>query len=33
LYYPDDDARLDDIFDDDYIEKHFLLIPDELACD
>jgi len=33
LYYPDDDAFLDDIFDDDYVEKHFLSIPDEKACD
>jgi len=33
LYYPDDDAILDDIFDDDYVEKHFLSIPDEKACD
>ncbi len=33
LYYPDDDAFLDDIFDDDYVEKHFLTIPDEPACD
>jgi hypothetical protein len=33
LYYPDDDTLLDDIFDDDYMEKHFLLIPDEPACD
>jgi hypothetical protein len=29
LYYPDDDAFLDDIFDDDYVEKHFSSIPDE----
>jgi len=28
LYYPDDDAFLDDIFDDDYVEKHFSAIPD-----
>jgi len=33
LYYPDDDAFLDDIFDDDYVEKHFSSIPDEKACD
>jgi hypothetical protein len=33
LYYPDDDAFLDDIFDDDYVEKHFSSIPDEPACD
>jgi hypothetical protein len=33
LYYPDDDALFDDIFDDDYIEKHFSSIPDEPACD
>ncbi len=33
LYYPDDDVFLDDIFDDDYVEKHFLTIPDEAACD
>ena len=33
LYYPDDDAFLDDIFDDDYVEKHFSTIPDEPACD
>jgi len=33
LYYPDDDAFLGDIFDDDYVEKHFLSIPDEKACD
>ena len=33
LYYLDDDALLDDIFDDDYVEKHLLTIPDELACD
>jgi hypothetical protein len=32
LYYSDDDAFLDDIFDDDYVEKHFSTIPDELAC-
>jgi hypothetical protein len=28
LYYPDDDAFLDDIFDDDYVKKHFSAIPD-----
>ncbi len=28
LYYPDEDALLDDIFDDDYTKKHFLSIPD-----
>jgi len=33
LYYPDDDAFLDDIFDDDYVEKHFSSIPDEKAFD
>ena len=33
LYYSDDDDFLDDIFDDDYIEKHFSSIPDEPACD
>jgi len=33
LYYPDDNALLDDIFDDDYVEKHFSFIPDEPACD
>ncbi len=33
LYYPDDDDFLDDIFDDDYVEKHFLTIPDEATCD
>jgi len=33
LYYPDDDAFLGDIFDDDYVEKHFSSIPDEPACD
>ena len=33
MYYPDDDALLDDIFDDDYVEKHFWTIPDEPACD
>jgi len=32
LYYPDDDAFLDEIFDDDYAEKHFSSIPDEPAC-
>ena len=32
MYYPDDNAFLDDIFDDDYIEKHFSTIPDEAAC-
>ena len=33
LYYPDDDAFLDDIFDDDFVEKHFSSIPDEPTCD
>jgi len=33
FYYSDDDAFLDDIFDDDYVEKHFSTIPDEPACD
>ncbi len=33
LYYPDDDVLLDDIFDEDYMEKHYFLIPDEPACD
>jgi len=33
LYYSDDDAFLDDIFDDDYVEKNFSSIPDEPACD
>lgn len=33
LYYSDDDDFLDDIFDDDYIEKHFSSISDEPACD
>jgi len=32
LYYFDDYAFLDDIFDDDYIEKNFSTIPDEPAC-
>jgi hypothetical protein len=32
LYYPDDNALLDDIFDDDYMEKHFSSIPNEPAC-
>jgi hypothetical protein len=31
LYYPDDDVLLDDIFDEDYMDKHFTLIPDEPA--
>jgi hypothetical protein len=33
LYYPDDNVLLDDIFDEDFMEKHFLSIPDEPACD
>jgi hypothetical protein len=33
LYYPDDEALLDDIFDDDYMEKHFSSIQDEPTCD
>jgi hypothetical protein len=33
LYYSDDDAFLDEIFDDDYVEKHFLTILDEAACE
>jgi hypothetical protein len=33
LYYSDDNAFLDDIFDEDYTKKHFLSIPDEPACD
>ncbi len=32
LYYPDDDAFLDDIFDDDYVKKHFSTITDKPAC-
>jgi hypothetical protein len=32
LYYSDDDAFLDDIFDNVYVEKHFSTIPDEAAC-
>ena len=31
LYYPDDDVLLDDVFDDDYMDKHFSSIPDEPA--
>ena len=31
MYYSDDDAFLDDSFDDDYAEKHLSTIPD--ACD
>ena len=33
LYYSDDNAFLDDVFDNDYIKRHFLTIPDEAACD
>ena len=33
LYYRDDDALLDEIFDDEYNEKHFTSIPSEAACD
>ena len=33
LYYPDEDAFLDDIFDDDYVKMHFSTILDEPACD
>ncbi len=33
LYYPDDDVLLDDICDDDYMEKHFSSIPDKPVCD
>ena len=33
LYYREDDALLDEVFDDDYNEKHFTLIPSEAACD
>ena len=33
LYYPDDDALLDDVFDDEYNEKYCTSIPSEAACD
>jgi hypothetical protein len=33
LYYRDNDALLDEIFDDEYNEKHFKSIPSEAACD
>ncbi len=33
LYNCDDDALLDDVFDEDYVEKNFSSIPNEAACD
>jgi hypothetical protein len=33
LYYRDDDALLDEVFDEDYVEKNFSSIPNEAACD
>ncbi len=33
LYYREDDALLDEVFDDEYDEKHFTSIPSEAACD
>jgi hypothetical protein len=33
LYYRDDDALLDDVFNEDYVEKNFSSIPNEAACD
>ena len=33
LYYRDDDALVAEVFDEDYKEKNFSSIPDEVACD
>ena len=33
LYYREDDALLDEVFDEEYDKKHFTLIPSEAACD
>jgi hypothetical protein len=33
LYYREDDALLEDIFDEEYDKKHFTSIPSEAACD
>jgi hypothetical protein len=33
LYYREVDALLDEVFDDEYDEKHFTSIPSKAACD
>ena len=33
LYYREDDALLDEVFNEDYVEKNFSSIPNEAACD